>query len=660
MISKHLYNRIGHLTWFLPLLTLVVAMYSCDLNKLPENYYTFNGETVASYLKNDKEGRFTDFVKILEKGKKMDLLSTYGEYTCFAPTNKAIKSYLDSIKLPSVDSMSVQMCDTFARTHLVTGAFYTTDLVEGALPNVNMDNRYLTLSYAIDTLTSGLVYKINKVSNIISRDDSVTNGVIQVIDHVVVSNNLLLPDFLRTNKEVSLFYEALQVTGLKDSLVRYQDFNYVVKNKNYLVGGTTGFKYHAGNEDEYAYYQPKRFFKFTAFVEPNSVYSRNGIFNLDQLKAYAKRVYDQTFPEDAGKYDTSWTNRKNPLNRFVAYHLIDRLGNYNDWNIGGDLKSNSAVISLADVHDFFETMCPGTVMKISSPAAGLFLNQEGIGTGRGSVLSSDAAVRGAKVTPPSEVHFDQNALNGIIHYVDDIVAYTPIVKERVLNCRFRIDATTTSPDFMNSGTRGRFQTQDPNTIAFWSGSLANWQFKDETFVAVRNRHTFWNSYEGEAMAIKGIYDIRMKLPPVPPGTYELRMNVSAHPARGVVQVYLNGKPLGIPVDMRVAADDPSLGWKADTDDPDENRAIDKSMHNRGCMKGPDSYGRFTSDGLIPYRAQAVTFRRILTTAYMDPTKQEYWLRFRQVLDNKEAEMAADYFELCPKDIYNSPDGEDTH
>jgi len=52
-------------------------------------------------------------------------------------------------------------------------------------------------------------------------------------------------------------------------------------------------------------------------------------------------------------------------------------------------------------------------------------------------------------------------------------------------------------------------------------------------------------------------------------------------------------------------------------------------------------------------------RRILTTKYLDANKT-YHLRFRQVLDDPNRYWSFDYIELCPKSVYGSPEGEDTH
>lgn len=136
----------------------------------------------------------------------------------------------------------------------------------------------------------------------------------------------------------------------------------------------------------------------------------------------------------------------------------------------------------------------------------------------------------------------------------------------------------------------------------------------------------------------------------------LRLGYTPGEERGVVQAYLNNVPCGIPIDLRVWGGDPTIGATDDTEDEEENIANDKAMHNRGYMKGPDCWHPGGGDDSM---RQLSPLRRILTTQYLDSNK-EYRLRMRQVLDDPNRYWSFDYIELCPKSVYGSPEGEDTH
>ena len=69
---------------------------------------------------------------------------------------------------------------------------------------------------------------------------------------------------------------------------------------------------------------------FTLFVVPDSVLSRKyGIVPGDIKGLYDKacEIYDAVYPEDKNAEYHSFErleHRKNPLNRFMAYHILDR------------------------------------------------------------------------------------------------------------------------------------------------------------------------------------------------------------------------------------------------------------------------------------------------------------------------------------------------
>lgn len=631
------------------LAVLAVAMIGCsDSDDVPENYYSSTKMTAAQFLDN-RSGEFSQFIDILKRTNYYSLLSTYGEFTVFAPDNNAVNKYLQESGYQAISNIPAAELDTLARTHIVKrGAYFTTDVSDDALPEMNMIDRYIVLSSDSDVNNNNaLVIYVNKRARIIEKDDSVTNGVVHVVNNVLTASNLFLPDLIQTDSTVSLFAEALFLTNMSDSISNYIDENYSCEDDSVTFGVRTFY----GGYWQQRYFPEKRYFKYTAFVEQNSVYNAAGIYTIDDLKAYAKSIYDQVYPQDAGLYDDDYTNRKNPLNRFVSYHLINRIGNYGDWAPSGEIKAQCCVTSVWDPEDFYETMCPGTIVRFCSPSAGLFMNRKG--------LQNNASVRGVKVLSPSESgNTDQSALNGVYHYIDRILAYTPEVRDNVLNCRIRLDATTLSRDFMNAGARGHFG--EDYFVGFKPGFIDGWEIKGETEIGVHSKELHWHSYQGDAMLVGGIYDVSIKLPPVPSGTYEVRLCYTVGRERGVVQAYLNDgekeTACGIPIDLRTYGNSPIIGWVADTEDSEENKANDKAMHNRSYMKGIASY---RSAGGEVFRNNVENLRRILTTAYLDNTKT-YKLRLRQVLEDPDCHLSFDFIELCPKSVYGSPEGEDIY
>ena len=172
------------------------------------------------------------------------------------------------------------------------------------------------------------------------------------------------------------------------------------------------------------------------------------------------------------------------------------------------------------------------------------------------------------------------------------------------------------------------------------------------------------------MNIRGQYDLIFRLPPVPnEGTYELRVSAPCNTGFGMAQFYFgsnkdNLMPVGLPVDLRVDPAGPVIGYEADTKDTEHNEQNDKDMRNRGYMKPPKHDGvakggaAVTEDcrNTTSYRAN-VRLRKIVWTGNVKPTDVLY-IRMKSLLENTNACFLLDLIEWCPKQVYNSAEGED--
>ena len=97
-----------------------LTMTNCSDEPDSEYFYTFTGEMMSDWLKSPDRPEYSEFAEIVQRAGLMDLLATYGHYTCFAPNNDAVDKFLKSRGLSSVSQLSDADCDTIARTHLVS------------------------------------------------------------------------------------------------------------------------------------------------------------------------------------------------------------------------------------------------------------------------------------------------------------------------------------------------------------------------------------------------------------------------------------------------------------------------------------------------------------------------------------------------------------
>jgi len=644
-----------------------VLCASCVDEQAPGTYYTFEGNTVASFLE-DNSDEFSSFIEVLKKAKLWGELQTYGTFTCFAPTNAAIDEFIQSKNFLSLEDLlenHVPYCDTLSWTHLIRQTYYLNDMGEGALPQTNLNDRFLTVSFDSTTQDGDrtrLVYCINKNSHIIEADDTVENGVVHIIDHTVSFGGDYIFDVIQDNPEVSIFAEALRLVGLEDSLKVWYDETYFVGEDS--VDTPISIEVYEGGFYDVTWWEKKKTC-FTFLVEPDTVYYKYGIRNVNDLAAYAKQIYDESYPGDAGLYDDDYTNRKNPLNRFVSYHLLPFYCGYRNFNLIAefiDIYISGAI----DPEDYFETYADNTLMRVSTSFYGnrdVFVNNMGR-EGNGTTGYDGYRARGARILSPTEMGtIEQEGRNGIYHYVDDIIAYSADVRNKVLNRRLRVDWTTVSPDFLTSGARHRKTDGAHEGICFKQPT--NFHLYSDCAFSVRSPHQSCYVYEANGIDIVGEFDFWIKLPTVPvDGTYELRVSFrDAGSIAGVVQNYMSTgntvdwEPLGIPTDLRNSAEeDPNIGWVADEDLEDEEaiRLLDKAMRNRGYMKSSDAIQTYEG---IAHRHKPGLARRILTTGYFY-AEQDYYVRMKLVLDNPKSEMTIDYMEWVPKSIYDND--EDRH
>ena len=238
-----------------------------------------------------------------------------------------------------------------------------------------------------------------------------------------------------------------------------------------------------------------------------------------------------------------------------------------------------------DIADWYETMMPHSLMKFSFPqgvAAGLYINRRGVQT---RTEYRDVFVPGTKVYKPEEMGEKNVASNGIYHYIDDIVHYGRETQLVVLDERLRFDASTLSPDFMNSGARGHYtlsniengkygtwdNTQNHNNkrtcLGFKGDFVKNFEYSwYQNHMHVRPRTlSFW-AYQGDEVTIKGTGDITFKLPAVPAGTYELRIGTcTGFASNGIRQFLLDGEVINESVDFRLKGTASGIGWVSDAD-----------------------------------------------------------------------------------------------
>ena len=661
-----------------------MATVSCSDEPDDENFYTFTGEMMSDYFRNRPE--YSDFAYIVDQAGMTDLLSAYGHYTCFLPSNKVVENYLNKKGLNSVKDLTREQCDTIARTHLVNNMYATIDMNDGTLNTANMNKRYIQITHTVDKNDNSVV-QLNRMSNIIFelKDDSVENGIIHPIDVLLENSNSSISDVLKANDRIRIFYDGLVATGLRDTLIKTKDESY--DGSKY---GT--YSYTSDFWREIAVAPEEKKYGFTVFVEPDDLYEKkfkeygistsNGMVRA--LYDLACKIYDPVFAGDAD-YKAAYgfdkiTDRNNPLNMFMAYHILTR--DVIGWNKLTPIEVHSGIVDGAigikidkmNPCDWYETLMPRTMMKLEQATVREYMGNSERGQRYINRRVDDKfSIDGSKIQPTVEADYLQDAPNGRYFYIDDIIAFSKDTQEKVLNDRIRMDFSTIFPEVMTMNMRlnGDPTKDDESSKAdqtfkngknYWfpKGYLDNVTMEGNGVLVYRRPHwNFW-SYEGDEFNLFGDYDFTFRLPPVPyEGEYQIRLGFCALDTRGVAQIYFDGKPQGIPVDMRKRLSDETIlgdqfGTKKWADMTDEEKAEDQKMlKNLGYYRG--AYGGYHSSGstINEFVDNPRTYRLVLCTVHINP-KKDHYIRVRCTSSSKlgnNNEFMMDYLEIVPKSVY---------
>lgn len=678
------------------------SMFVSCVEDIPdEKRFTFTGETIASHLEDNPE--FSHFCTILTKaklGKKspsnmLKTLSTYGSYTCFAPTNEAIEAYLleksqeenSGITSPYLEDLKDSMATVIAKNHLIEAGYRTIDINGNSFPQQTMNFR--SVSFSVDTIpNSGGIYKIvlDGQANITEKDIETENGYIQVIDKALNPSEKPLDDQLEMCKGFELFAKALKETGWGKKIAETEI------DKNY-----DGTLKHAGliskAEGEAPY--PERWQQLhTILIEsddlladPTKNHLGEPITTLEQLEKLAQKFYGD---EKTGEY----TDPANALNKYIAYHILDRKLEYKKAGPGGFIMENyeygkfKSEVNLPtsfDRYDYFETMLPFSLVKVTRPKAGTPLQDDIVinySQEDGTILDKVAEdgidmshYLNVIVQNPDSLNIDgfvTEAKNGTMFLIDKILVYNEEeMRSNVLNERMRWDVTSLFPELTNNTVRWGFKNANRKITYIPHNYCKRLEILSTTTNIFYLHPTEavnlggYANYQGDELLIDGQYDFKYRIPYVPDGRYEIRFGYSQSNLRGVIQIYLDDAICGIPVDLRNSAEAQArIGWFEEEGTANEIQEKDKAMRNKGFMKGPaschlDLDNPTSTTGNMRYSSYCI--RRIVGQFDLGKRYDKngnpdgHWMRIKSVTKNATNEQFnQDYLEIVPIGVITDP------
>ena len=610
---------------------------SCVDEPDASNLYNSLELTIEQRLESDED--LSAFNGILKKTIYANTLSTWGNYSCFAPTNEGVSEYLDSLYddtscdgitkpyhngipetsgfkdldvMEKVNLLPTDLCVDLAKYHLSGDECSVSEVSGQSTWNTMLIGRYINVS-----VREGKTW-LGPDAYIMESDIACSNGLIQKLNNMIRREDRLIAEQLATDENFRIFSEALKLTGLDI------DLSVEKKDRVFKLAETK-----PTDRDNNPLYCPSECkIKFTIFAENDEVFAEAGINSIEDLIAKCKEWYGNPtwydYVNEKGitiSTGDDYTNEWNVLHMFVAYHIL-RAGMPIDQIVYEKTMSNSGVWNVSfgyEPQEYFETMLPNTLMKIwaTNPNAQNMQPKLWINRYRqNNTLTEEYGTMGAEATHPIifagvpiDRTYNKETLNGYIHKINGILKYDQQAKNSFYE-RIRLDSSTFLYELINNGIRNATGRQisnmngggDGNRVAFDTEYFDNIVCYNPNTVLRFNVLGEWRAHNSDQFQGWDTYDIAFKLPHVPTGEYELRIIYPPMIRGGMMQFYLGESSnqaemvaQGTPFDAQLNPyENASFGY-IDVDPENEEYGIesDQVMHVRGYMRAPASFSRGT-------------------------------------------------------------------
>lgn len=354
-----------------------ILLITC-LSRCKQDHLTINtSSTVNMYGYIQQDSQFSLFKQIVDKAGYASFLNTYGAYTLFLPNNDGVTAYLKASNTASVDNISDSTAKKLVSMAIIADTLSTQNFTDGKLRTPTTEGQYL-ITGAVNTVVNGnSVTKtvINKQANLVTGNIRVGNGIIHVIDNVLVPAPYTIAQLIENDPKYTIFAAALKATHL-DSLLNID----AAKNTNLAL-------------------------KYLTFIaETDSTLQHDATHPYADFNALKAR-YSKT-GDPANHADSLWL--------YMAYHIWPELSFVSDISIL-DSHATYAVpeITTSIVQGTDILLDDATFNNIHEIGTKIYRPESDISASNG-VMHTVLTDYGIKVRQPTAVYFDVAAQPEII------------------------------------------------------------------------------------------------------------------------------------------------------------------------------------------------------------------------------------------------------
>jgi uncharacterized surface protein with fasciclin (FAS1) repeats len=342
---------------------LVVFLSSCKTEPIDSKWNKEESLSISQFLDKNRD-EYSKFYRLLAEGKMLNTLYAYNpygdDYTLLLPTNEAVDDFIRQHQ--DYESFEELLSDTgfvkkFTRYHTISRKMHTDEFPDGALTDTTLTGDRLVTSF--QTEGNNQLIKVNNSARIIRSNQKMTNGFIHILSGVLQKTEISGYDWLQQQDEYTILAEAVRLAGIRNRLW----WN-----------------------------------KYTILAEPDSVYHRCGIHNIEDLK---KRIATPGM---------SLSNVNNAFYLFTSYHFVGGEYYLNDFS-WGNRKYQTLANKLLPVNS-------GVEVKIN----------QGIDN-YGYKVSNNGEPQVINYIRPVWENSNVMTSTGAVHSITDILHYVPFPRQ---------------------------------------------------------------------------------------------------------------------------------------------------------------------------------------------------------------------------------------
>jgi len=167
------------------LMLLILGFTSCEEEDVKDNENPMNNsKTIVDVAAGNSS--FSILVDALSKASLVEALDGDNEFTVFAPTNEAFQNLLNDLGISSLNDIPVDDLKAILLYHVISGKNISSDLNTGYYSSVSENEK----GYGYSMYFSKEALMINGIVNITQADVMADNGVIHVIDKVMLPQSI--------------------------------------------------------------------------------------------------------------------------------------------------------------------------------------------------------------------------------------------------------------------------------------------------------------------------------------------------------------------------------------------------------------------------------------------------------------------------------------